>query len=690
VALLGPIEVDDAGGPVPVAGAKLQALLALLALAAPSPVSDDRLLEELWGDDQPAKPANALQAQVSHLRRILGREQVTRHGSGYTLAVPPDDIDVTRLERLVHDGCAAESEGDHRRAVELLGEAVALVRGEPLAGLADHAFARHAAARLGQLLLDAHEALADAELATGRHVAVVGRLPVPEISTRLDDRFRLLRTSQRGGESRHQGLGAAIDWSYELLFDDECRAFRQLAVFVGGANVDAVEATCGPDALELATRLIDRSLLVADTSGRQARFRMLESLRAYGMERLAEEGETQSAADAHLRWCLDLAERVDHEARGADQLDWLIRLDAEHDNVRAALAHGLASDVATGMQLVGALITPWWFRGRRREARQWVDAFLDAKGASSAAARARVLSWQTLLLDSRGRPGGVEREVFGSEVRVKEAVALASTTDDDSLLAYARAMLALTLARRAMFGLRQGEEPQMAELLTSARGTFERQADEFGLALVSIVGIIDAVTKEDVGRATVLCEGAVARAARHPDRFARGRLAWFEGMLAESAGDPVAAYRHVERGVRLLDELGMGPEVTTHGALLARLAETNGEPELAAQWKAFVLERAGTWGHDDTVISRPLEQAGPGSTGGRGPRRGPRDAREGAVLVPRTQAVRRHRFQRVVPRLPAGRDGRAGGRGLAPRRSPRGRRRVRRPVGPGPGAGRGR
>jgi hypothetical protein len=80
-------------------------------------------------------------------------------------------------------------------------------------------------------------------------------------------------------------------------------------------------------------------------------------------------------------------------------------------------------------------------------------------------------------------------------------------------------------------------------------------------------------------------------------------MAWFEGMLAEIEGDPVAAYRHVERGVRLLDELGMGPEVTAHGSLLARLAETNGEPELAARWKAFVADRAGTWGHDDTVIS---------------------------------------------------------------------------------------
>ena len=87
VSLLGPIEVDDGSGPCPVAGAKLQALLAMLALAVPYPVSDDRLIDELWGDDQPGNPANALQAQVSHLRRMFGREAVVRAVSGYVLAV---------------------------------------------------------------------------------------------------------------------------------------------------------------------------------------------------------------------------------------------------------------------------------------------------------------------------------------------------------------------------------------------------------------------------------------------------------------------------------------------------------------------------------------------------------------------------------------------------------------------------
>ena len=107
VSLLGPTEVDVGAGPIPIAGSKLQALLTLLALAAPRPVSDDRLIDELWGDDQPSKPANALQAQVSQLRRLLGRDAVVRTGSGYVLSVDADGVDATRLEQLVQEGRSA-------------------------------------------------------------------------------------------------------------------------------------------------------------------------------------------------------------------------------------------------------------------------------------------------------------------------------------------------------------------------------------------------------------------------------------------------------------------------------------------------------------------------------------------------------------------------------------------------------
>ena len=176
VSLLGPTEVDFGAGPVPIVGAKIQALLALLALAAPRPVSDDRLIDELWGDEQPLKPANALQAQVSQLRRLLGRDTVIRAGSGYLLAVGADDVDATRLEHFVRDGRSASHHGDHRTAGAHFADAVELIRGPPLVDVLDHRFAREAASRLDELVISAHEGFVDAELASGHHAEVVGQL----------------------------------------------------------------------------------------------------------------------------------------------------------------------------------------------------------------------------------------------------------------------------------------------------------------------------------------------------------------------------------------------------------------------------------------------------------------------------------------------------------------------------------
>ena len=120
VSLLGPLEVRTGNRTSAIAGVKLQSLLGLLALAVPHGVTDDRLIDELWGDDPPANPANALQALVSHLRRLLGRETLVRHGNGYALRVDPQAVDAVRLEQLVHDGLALSAAGDHTAAATTL------------------------------------------------------------------------------------------------------------------------------------------------------------------------------------------------------------------------------------------------------------------------------------------------------------------------------------------------------------------------------------------------------------------------------------------------------------------------------------------------------------------------------------------------------------------------------------------
>ena len=190
VSLLGPTEVLIGDEMTPIAGTKLQSLVALLALAVPHPVADGRLVDELWGDAQPVGAANALQALVSHLRRLLGRSAVVRRGSGYALSIDPDEVDAIRLERLVRRAREESRRGAHASAAESFRAAVELVRGEPLAELVDRWFARDAAARLEEMVLAAQEGLIDSELAMGHHAEVVNRIAELVRHYPLRERFR--------------------------------------------------------------------------------------------------------------------------------------------------------------------------------------------------------------------------------------------------------------------------------------------------------------------------------------------------------------------------------------------------------------------------------------------------------------------------------------------------------------------
>ena len=168
-----------------------------------------------------------------------------------------------------------------------------------------------------------------------------------QVAARLDDRFRLLADGRRPGAGRHQTLRAVIDWSWELLGPAEQVLLRRLSVFAGGATLEAVERVCaGPDpgglaadeALYLLAGLVDKSLVVADEdAGGGDRYRMLETVRAYGAERRRAAGEDEPLARAHAGYFLALAERAEPELRRRDQLRWLGRLAADRDNLHAAL-----------------------------------------------------------------------------------------------------------------------------------------------------------------------------------------------------------------------------------------------------------------------------------------------------------------------------------------------------------------
>jgi predicted ATPase len=206
------------------------------------------------------------------------------------------------------------------------------------------------------------------ELAAARFNVLTPR----QVADRLDDRFKLLTTGARTALPRQQTLRAVVDWSWDLLDADERVVLCVLALFSGGTVLEDLEAVAGRDALDEVGRLVAKSLVeAAADDGGTMRFRLLETIREYALARVAagECGWTvEEARGRHARYFAGLARRADPELRGPDQMHWLARLDAEEDNLRAALAWSLESqDAETALRLCAGLGWYWSLRAQRRQ-----------------------------------------------------------------------------------------------------------------------------------------------------------------------------------------------------------------------------------------------------------------------------------------------------------------------------------
>jgi predicted ATPase/DNA-binding SARP family transcriptional activator len=190
-------------------------------------------------------------------------------------------------------------------------------------------------------------------------------LTIDEIDTRLADRFRLLSRGERTAAPRHQTLRAVVEWSWGLLAPAEQTLARRLTVFAGGATLTDAEQVCGLDEVaDVLAGLVDKSLVEAH----DGRYRMLETVRQFCTQQLAEAAEQEELLRAHAVCFTVLAETADQRLRGPDQLDWLARLTAEHGNLQAALRWAVGADPALALRLLAALSWFWWLRGLRSEA----------------------------------------------------------------------------------------------------------------------------------------------------------------------------------------------------------------------------------------------------------------------------------------------------------------------------------
>ncbi len=236
------------------------------------------------------------------------------------------------------------------------------------------------------------------ELAAAR----VRVLSVEQIAERLDDRFRLLTEGSRTGLPHHQTLRMTMDWSYELLSKPEAALLRRLSVFAGGFSLEAVEAVCADELvdsreiLDLLQHLIDKSTVVSEDHGEAVRYRLLETVRQYGQERLDETSELPPLKRNHMEFFLAFAEKSEPNLQGAGQgsgqAEWLDRLEADHDNLRTALEGALAQkDAPLAVKLAGALWRFWEVRGYLSEGRGFLKQALAVGNDAASSARAKAL-----------------------------------------------------------------------------------------------------------------------------------------------------------------------------------------------------------------------------------------------------------------------------------------------------------
>jgi non-specific serine/threonine protein kinase len=208
-------------------------------------------------------------------------------------------------------------------------------------------------------------------------------LAVDQIAARIDDRFRLLTVGRRAAPARHHTLRATVDWSYALLSEPEQRVFERLGVFAGGCSLEAAEAVCGGEGVEreqvldLLTQVVNKSLLIAQSSADgEQRYRLLETLRQYALDRLVAHQQLEGVRKLHAQHYVQIAEtanprlrNVHKERTGRDQRWWLNLLEREHDNLRAALNCALESgETELGLRFGGSLWRFWFYRGHLTDA----------------------------------------------------------------------------------------------------------------------------------------------------------------------------------------------------------------------------------------------------------------------------------------------------------------------------------
>jgi predicted ATPase/DNA-binding CsgD family transcriptional regulator len=374
-------------------------------------------------------------------------------------------------------------------------------------------------------------------------------LSVQQILDRLEDRYGLLTCGYRNAPARHQTLRSAVEWSFDLCSDAERAMWARASVFAGGFDLDAAESVCAGDdlptgeVLGVVRGLIDKSVFQCHQGGSSARYRMLETLREYGCERLAERGEADDRRRRHRDYYLRLAERADADSFGPGQARWLATLHEDRPNLWVALEYCLTEpgQARAGLRMAGALWAYWVACGRVRAGRYWLGRMLAADdGPSSERARALwVNSWIACL---QGEPAAALE-------MLDEGRPLAARLGDADALT--RAVQFTGTAR--MFGNDvRGAVPLQDAVLARDRAS----------GRISAPGVIALIERAhaawllgDAALAESVCREGKAVCEAHCEQWTLSWVVWLLGRIQLSRGDLRGAGAELRHALEIKDAL---------------------------------------------------------------------------------------------------------------------------------------
>jgi predicted ATPase len=380
------------------------------------------------------------------------------------------------------------------------------------------------------------------ELAAAR----IRLLSAEQISYRLDDRFRLLTGNSRTALPRQQTLRALIDWSYDLLTEDEKLLLRRMSVFIGGWTLDLAEQVCSDEKinsfeiLDMLGKLVDKSLVTAAESGAEIRYHLLETVRQYAREKLFESGEGETARNKHLKAFVDLAEKAEPELRSFNQPLWLDRIEAEIENLRAALEWAQARDSESYLRLASAIWRFCEIRLANNEIIDYLKTALDATKGLSTIDRARALGRVATILNNHG----MNAQALDY---AKEACKLGRELNDAP-------SIAMGLSNEGMAEL-SNDSKYAVECLEKALA-FSRSVQDHRVssAILAHLGN-EALVRKDFSHAIEFCEESLQEARLCGDKRAINFALRFLSNANQFSGNLPASKKQIEEAISLAQEI---------------------------------------------------------------------------------------------------------------------------------------